>query len=194
MIYIYNPLLNKTQTNLTINSNERFQAFSLNDKSINEEFFYQIIENTIDFYYSNNSKEYIEEDLVVHSGYATPKSNIGFISIENISHIDYLVNIKLDSNQYTIINKDYSNSYSLELYIKSSRKEYILLYKGNEDTGIVNNIEFHIITSKKVYAKRSSLLSVANSNKEEQLCELFSSISNHSKEESVYSRIILPHL
>ena len=68
------------------------------------------------------------------------------------------------------------------------------MYKGNEDTGIVNNIEFHIITSKKVYAKRSSLLSVANSNKEEQLCELFSSISNHSKEESVYSRIILPHL
>ncbi len=194
MIYIYNPLLNKTQTNLTINSNERFQAFSLNDKSINEELFYQIIENTIDFYYSNNSKEYIEEDLVVHSGYAIPKSNIGFISIENISHIDYSVNIKLDSNQYTIINKDYSNSYSLELYIKSSRKEYILLYKVNEDTGIVNNIEFHIITSKKVYAKRSSLLSVANSNKEEQLCELFSSISNHSKEESVYSRIILPHL
>ena len=36
MIYIYNPLLNKTQTNLTINSNERFQAFSLNDKSIND--------------------------------------------------------------------------------------------------------------------------------------------------------------
>ena len=194
MIYIYNPLLNKTQTNLTINSNERFLAFSLNDKSINEEFFYQIIENTIDFYYSNNSKEYIEEDLVVHSGYAIPKSNIGFISIENISHIDYSVNIKLDSSQYTIINKDYSNSSSLELYIKSSRKEYILLYKGNEDTGIVNNIEFHIITSKKVYAKRSSLLSVANSNKEEQLCELFSSISNHLKEESVYSRIILPHL